>query len=291
MAETKPTKVARWATDGGRTLEPAAGEKNVGWEVSKKPPARFMNWLHWVAYSWFNWLNERMFDGATAADLEVTGVDAGAGTDLQGGDLELSGGQSTGDESSDVTIKAAVAGGAGAGNRAPETFLKADGANKFLELKPEQKWVGDAPKTTQYLYIQPAHMIPLDFDVAGVGMTPDKFDLVTGEDLHMPLHIPQYAEIKSIEVYLNPASNTGGDTSVELRKKAWNAATDANEGGIVNSNSTGAQTVTVAGINKTVVQGEMYTIMLSNGSNGTTAVHGARVTFDYDRPPVYDYST
>jgi len=105
MAETKPTKVARWATDANRTLEPSSGEKDTGWQVQKKPPGRKMNWLQWVAYKWFAWLNERMIDGATAADFVVQGVDAGAGTDLDGGDLTASGGQATGDGGAEILFK------------------------------------------------------------------------------------------------------------------------------------------------------------------------------------------
>jgi len=127
MAETKPDRVARWATDADRTVEPSSGQKDTGWEVNKKPPPRFMNWLQNFAYRWFAWLNERMFDGATANDLEVTGVDVTAGTDQDGGDVELSGGSSTGSGSSQAVVKAAVAGSAGSDIRTPTEFLIADG--------------------------------------------------------------------------------------------------------------------------------------------------------------------
>ncbi len=88
MAETKPTKVARWATDGGRTLEPASGEKDVGWEVAKKAPARFMNWLQNVAYNHWNWLLERLDDGKLLGggvedDFSIT-VPTAKGTDTSG---------------------------------------------------------------------------------------------------------------------------------------------------------------------------------------------------------------
>ena len=125
MAETKPTKVGQWATNANRTLEPALGEKQVGWELTKKAPARFMNWLHNVAYQWFNWCNERMFDGGSSKDFEIRGVDIVTGTDIDGGDLELGGGSSTGDGGSEVTFKVAKANqGAGAAVRTPAEVAK-----------------------------------------------------------------------------------------------------------------------------------------------------------------------
>jgi hypothetical protein len=54
----RPTKLPQWATNAGRTLEPSLGEKQVGWEVAKKPPARFMNWLQNNTYEWLQYLND-----------------------------------------------------------------------------------------------------------------------------------------------------------------------------------------------------------------------------------------
>lgn len=146
MAETKPTKVARWATDGGTTVEPAAGEKNTGWAIVNKPPARFMNWLHNVAYQWFNWFNERMFDGGSSKDFEIRGVDIVAGTDVDGGDLELGGGSSTGDGGSEVNFKVAKAGqGAGAAVRSPDTVGRFNEAGKF-EVHNGTSWEKMVPE-------------------------------------------------------------------------------------------------------------------------------------------------
>lgn len=132
MAETKPTKVAEWASGAGRTLEPAAGEKTTGWQVDDRPPARKMNWLQYIAYTWFNWLNERMFDGASAEDLEVTGVDIATGVDQEGGDLRLSGGSSTGDGGSEIQFQLAKANqGAGAVVRTPATVAEFDDTGLF----------------------------------------------------------------------------------------------------------------------------------------------------------------
>ena len=127
MAETKPTKVAEWATDANRTLEPTAGEKGTGWVLGERPPARHMNWLQNVVYQWFNWFNERFFDGAAAEDLEVTGVDIATGVDQEGGNLRLSGGSSTGDGGSEIEFQLAKAGqGAGAAVRTPATVVTID---------------------------------------------------------------------------------------------------------------------------------------------------------------------
>ena len=116
----KPTDLPRWATNALRTVEPSSGEKDVGWQEGFKPPARKMNWLLNVAYQWLDWFNARFFDGATANDLEVTGVDVITGTDQEGGDLDLSGGSSTGDGGSEITFSVAKAGqGTGATVRAP----------------------------------------------------------------------------------------------------------------------------------------------------------------------------
>jgi hypothetical protein len=116
----KPSNLPRWATDAGRTLEPTSGEKDTGWQAGYKPPARKMNWLFNLIYSWFAWLSDRMFDGAGANDFEVTGVDVAAGTDQEGGDLTLSGGSSTGDGGSEIFFEIAKANqGAGSTVRSP----------------------------------------------------------------------------------------------------------------------------------------------------------------------------
>lgn len=47
-----PNSLPRWATDASRTLEPASGVKDVGWQVDDVPPARWMNWIHNVTYEW-----------------------------------------------------------------------------------------------------------------------------------------------------------------------------------------------------------------------------------------------
>ncbi len=45
-----PEKLAKWATDGGVTVEPTESEKAAGWVVDQRPPARWFNWLARQAY-------------------------------------------------------------------------------------------------------------------------------------------------------------------------------------------------------------------------------------------------
>lgn len=54
---SKPATLPVWATDGGTTLEPSAGEKAAGWGASDKPPARWMNWWQNNVYAWAQYLN------------------------------------------------------------------------------------------------------------------------------------------------------------------------------------------------------------------------------------------
>jgi len=56
-----PVKFPRWATDAGRTLEPAESgaaqsNKDKGWLIDDRPPAREMNWLQNMAYEWIRQL-------------------------------------------------------------------------------------------------------------------------------------------------------------------------------------------------------------------------------------------
>lgn len=97
MASTKPNRTARWATDGGATLEPSSGEKDVGWVVEDKPPARHMNFLQNIAFQWFRWFDERHKDGGTNDDYETHAPDpasgaAGDGTFRAGDSVDSTGG-------------------------------------------------------------------------------------------------------------------------------------------------------------------------------------------------------
>jgi len=47
-----PEKHPRWATDALTTLEPGEGQKDTGWPVDSKAPARWMNWLQNMFSRW-----------------------------------------------------------------------------------------------------------------------------------------------------------------------------------------------------------------------------------------------
>jgi hypothetical protein len=132
MAETKPSNTAVWSTNGGTTLEPSSGIKAAGWLQNKRMPARWLNWWKNTIHKWVLWFNERFFDGVANGDFRVQGVDGAAGTNVDGGDLELSGGSSTGSGSSKTSLMAATAGGSGTTVRTPEAYLVADGNSNQL---------------------------------------------------------------------------------------------------------------------------------------------------------------
>lgn len=54
---TKPASLPVWATSGGVTLEPSAGEKAAGWSAGFRPPARWFNWWMNLVYLWAVWLD------------------------------------------------------------------------------------------------------------------------------------------------------------------------------------------------------------------------------------------
>jgi hypothetical protein len=54
---TKPTNLFRWSTNASTTLEPAETDKDKGFAVNDRPPARWLNWLWNGAYQWASYLN------------------------------------------------------------------------------------------------------------------------------------------------------------------------------------------------------------------------------------------
>ena len=60
---TKPTKLPEWATTGGTTSEPSAGQKAAGWTVATRPPARRMNWILNIIYQWCAYVKDAVFVG------------------------------------------------------------------------------------------------------------------------------------------------------------------------------------------------------------------------------------
>lgn len=109
-AEVKPAKVPRWNDGLANQTEPTEGKKDLGWVLDEEPPSSFFNFLQHFTGLWFKWFNQRFFDGGTAFDLEIQGVDADPGVDQDGGDLTLSGGDATGNVGSQLLLKIAIAG-------------------------------------------------------------------------------------------------------------------------------------------------------------------------------------
>ncbi len=83
-----------WATDGGATLEPSAGEKAAGFSASQKPPARWFNWWMNLLYQWCVWLTTGMDDEdfAWTGSHEFNGATKTFKIGTQGGILTVAAG-------------------------------------------------------------------------------------------------------------------------------------------------------------------------------------------------------
>jgi len=69
---TKPTTLPEWATTGGTTVEPSAGQKAAGFAVGTRPPARWVNWLLNTLYLWAEYVRDGVFQSAgSAAAIEA----------------------------------------------------------------------------------------------------------------------------------------------------------------------------------------------------------------------------
>ena len=84
MAE-KPATLPVWATDGGTTVEPSAGQKAAGFAVSTRPPARWVNWVLNLIYGWIQYLNAPVGTGAGAGFSATGGSTSGPGLQGAGG--------------------------------------------------------------------------------------------------------------------------------------------------------------------------------------------------------------
>jgi hypothetical protein len=71
MAATypKPNKKPRWGTTTSHVTEPSEGKKDLGWEFEELPPSDVENWRTHNVETWFDWIDERIFDGASADEL------------------------------------------------------------------------------------------------------------------------------------------------------------------------------------------------------------------------------
>ncbi len=61
MSKPLSSTLPRWAStvtaDPARVVNPPSGKKDVGFDVAEKPPAQWLNWLLYNAYSWLLWLD------------------------------------------------------------------------------------------------------------------------------------------------------------------------------------------------------------------------------------------
>jgi len=71
MAETKPTKIPRWADDDLNVTEPSEAKKDLGWIVDDVPPSSYENWKAKLIGEWMTWLNERLADGSDENYLDI----------------------------------------------------------------------------------------------------------------------------------------------------------------------------------------------------------------------------
>jgi len=74
---TKPTKIPRWADTSTNILEPPELKKDEGWLFEEVPPSAFENWRTNLIGSWAKWLDERLFDGASADEFLIKSPGAG----------------------------------------------------------------------------------------------------------------------------------------------------------------------------------------------------------------------
>lgn len=79
---SKPTQVPYWAETGTRT-EPLESKKQSGWVFNDIPPSYYENWRAGTVGDWFQWINERFYDGSTIDELKL-GIDT-----LIDGDLSI----------------------------------------------------------------------------------------------------------------------------------------------------------------------------------------------------------
>jgi hypothetical protein len=79
---TKPSTLPTWATTGGTTVEPSAGEKAAGFAVATKPPARWMNWLLNIIYQWCSYLNDGVFTISGSGPCVKATADTGPALEL-----------------------------------------------------------------------------------------------------------------------------------------------------------------------------------------------------------------
>ncbi len=63
---SKPTTLPEWASSTANIFEPPAAKKSLGWLFQEIPPSNFENWRANNVFTWLQWVDERLSDGASA---------------------------------------------------------------------------------------------------------------------------------------------------------------------------------------------------------------------------------
>lgn len=68
---SKPTTLPEWASSTVNILEPPLAKKQDGWLFQEIPPSNFENWRANNVFEWFQWINERLSDGANNNNIRI----------------------------------------------------------------------------------------------------------------------------------------------------------------------------------------------------------------------------
>jgi len=74
---SKPTAIPRWAETTGNKAQPPAGYFTDGWLLDSVAVSKYDNWQKNNYASWFQWLDERLDDGASADELIINSPSVG----------------------------------------------------------------------------------------------------------------------------------------------------------------------------------------------------------------------
>lgn len=287
MALTKPTIIPDIDKNNTNRTAPSVGVQDDGFTINDILPSNEYNWVAGFTRDGIAWLYERLFDGATASDVELRGVDSGAGTDLPGGDMLITGGDATGSGSSISRMQAAIAGGAGAAARAKEDFLVANGPNGFLRVKEDVEWLGGTNLVSQEFFIDPSNFVVEDPSAASVFNFGSHIDIPQAAvAAHVAIPLPRYAVLQTVEVF--GGSDDAATWGFRVFRKPWNSKSSTQVGGTATSDGTANdQTVSLTSLAHTVLNATNYEIIIDIPVSGALEVIGARIVVDLIRPNIY----
>lgn len=180
-----------------------------------------------------------------------------------------------------------------------ELCFQYSAANKFIFETGGNMWAGgfvDAltirandyywealDDKTRYIYFSPGGALG-DANEQYTEITIDADGAVV-----IPISLPQYSEIETIEVYVYQAA--GNDVRVQAYRSAWNSGTSIVVGSEGKHETAGGQLIIISGINHTIIDGNTYVLRIRNTSIGSVAtIYGGRITITETRVPVYNYT-